>query len=160
MPLSFWSGWFPSVLFEFVPLSLLGSLVLFLSPPLFSLLHHLPVAFSLWLSPQHPLPLGHPGENSHTGSSTPELTSGPGTVGPRGEVQGPLHIPASSSGHQTLDGSPVQPALEPNLDSSGFAEGAWSSQSPGRIGLVTVDGSCLRLGYCGERTRISEILSG
>ena len=28
LPLSFWSGWFPSVLFEFVPLSLLGSLVL------------------------------------------------------------------------------------------------------------------------------------
>ncbi|KAI4536395.1 hypothetical protein MG293_013787 [Ovis ammon polii] len=48
---------------------------------------------------------------------------GQGTVGPCGEVQGLLHIPPSSSGHQTLDGSPVQPAVEPNLDSSGLGKG-------------------------------------
>ena len=94
------------------------------------------MAFSLWLSPQHLLPLGHPGENSHIGSSTPELMSGPGTVGPCGEMQGLLHILPSSSGHQAVDGSPVQPAVEPNLDSSGFGEGAWSSQSPERIDLA------------------------
>lgn len=34
----------------------------------------------------------------------------------------------------------------------------WKDRSG--LGLVMLDGSCLRLGYCGERTRISEILSG
>lgn len=51
LPLSSWSGWFPSVLFEFVPLSLLGSLVLSVAASVLSTAPSFPGFFSVALTP-------------------------------------------------------------------------------------------------------------